>query len=308
MQRRRSPYVPATPPYTHCKNCGYELHGQFCSVCGQHAFVANQPLRDSIVSYLETNYSFDHKLGHTLRHLLFRPGFLAREFMKGRVARHVHPFKLYFFSSILLFGVMIPINLSLDPKHTADRSKPVIASGDDYKKAGGIIVINPQDSAKVAEQKAKSGGAVAKKDSSDFERRVIRSLSNTTQEELLQRFIRYLSFSVLFLMPVFALLLMLVYRRKERYYLGHLILSIHQHVVLFLAISISLLWEMLISKSYTIGGWISLAMIVYLVLSLSRFYSERIAKSVMKAFILMFMYLIICSVVVVGVTFLVLVS
>jgi len=69
-----------------------------------------------------------------------------------------------------------------------------------------------------------------------------------------------------------------------------------------------LIWEMLISKSYTIGGWISLAMIVYLVLSLSRFYSERIAKSVMKAFILMFMYLIICSVVVVGVTFLVLVS
>lgn len=302
-RRQRSRYIKKEPPYPHCKNCGHELHGQFCSVCGQHAFVTNQPLKDSFFSYLDTNYAFDRQLGHTLRDLFFKPGYLAREYMHGHIARHVHPFKLYFFASILLFGVMVPITQNYGSKEQLSDNKPLIDTMKVSK--GGVHLGNDTEQHK--EEPAIIFGSNSDSTSSSFDKKVEKKLTGMTQKELFQKFLSYLSISVLFLMPLFALLLMMLYRNRERYYIGHLILSIHQHSVLFFAISLSLIWKLLVSSKYTIGGWLSWAMLIYFVLSIAHFYNEKIFKSVLKAILLLFLYLIVCSIaiiIVVALTFL----
>lgn len=324
IKRHQKRYTKLEPPYTHCKNCGHELHGQYCSVCGQHAFVASRPFKDSIFSYLDSNYALDKQLGHTLRDLLLRPGYLAREYMNGRIARHVHPFKLYFFASILLFGIMIPLTQNFSKEKKTINNKPLVDPSQagkhnpNHQKAIGATDttnIAPKDSLRIREEVGpadEEGQNDAFKISlgddksmSKLERQAKKNLTGVSREELLQKFLRYLSFSVLFLMPVFALLLMLVYRGKERYYIGHLVLSVHQHVVLYIAISLSLAWQQLISTKHPIGTLIFWATIIYFVLSLAYFYREKIVKSVLKAFLLLFMYLIICSIAIIAVVILV---
>lgn len=301
------------PPYKHCKNCGHELHGQYCSVCGQFAMVANRPLFDSIRYYLEHHYGLDRKLGTSLRHLFLKPGFLAREYMEGRIERHVHPFKLYLFASIFLFGVMIPLTQSSSKEGKASDNKPLV----DTTKVDAPKVALPTDTANAHQKveppvyKKEPNGVFINKGSdstmSRWERQAKKNLTGVSRKEILQKFLHYLSFSVIFLMPVFALLLMIIYRGRERYYLGHLILSVHQHVVLFFAISLSLIWEKLISANHPIGIWLFWATFIYFVLSLARFYREKIIKSLMKAFLLLFLYLIICSIAIVAVVVLVIV-
>jgi hypothetical protein len=244
------------PPYKHCKNCGHELHGQYCSVCGQFAMVANRPLFDSIRYYLEHHYGLDRKLGTSLRHLFLKPGFLAREYMEGRIERHVHPFKLYLFASIFLFGVMIPLTQSSSKEGKASDNKPLI---DTTKKVDAPQAALLPDTARVQQRNEPNVVFIDKGSDSTMsrlERQAKKNLTGVSRKEIFQKFLHYLSFSVIFLMPVFALLLMIIYRSRERYYLGHLILSVHQHVVLFFAISLSLIWEKMISANHPIGIWL----------------------------------------------------
>lgn len=337
VKRRQSQKANAKPPYTHCKNCGEELHGMYCSKCGQYATEANRPFMESVKLYLEHHYGLDHKLGSTLRYLFLKPGFLAREYMEGHIERHVHPFKLYFFSSILLFGVALSSHSSSDKKEIEKENKPII----DTTSTGAFKVnadssINLRESAlpkvKVSHtinqeikrtgeriKKISAKDSAQKKSSGDFtfninddgkidssSQRVMKNLTGVSQKELIGRFLHYLSISVLFLMPVFALLLLMVYRRKERYYTGHLVLSVHLHVMLFLSISLSLFWSRFISEQYPIGSWMLLAMMAYIVLSLSNFYKERFVKSLLKSISVLFAYFIVCTFAVVGVVLLVL--
>ena len=45
----------------------------------------------------------DSRLWRTLRALLFRPGYLSQQFLAGRRARYLSPFRLYFVLSVLFF-------------------------------------------------------------------------------------------------------------------------------------------------------------------------------------------------------------
>lgn len=317
---KSKPQQSSLPPYSHCKNCGFELHGHYCSVCGQKAFVTNQAFKQSVMTYLDTNYAFDSKLGHTLRDIIIRPGYLAREFMNGRIARHVHPFKLYFFASILLFGVMTPLSWSINKNSDIVNDKPILdttqkslekikvnvadgeVKGDTAIKIGAGTLTIKADSVKATSDRQEAtiqldSTAIREiksyKPKSDFEKKLLENLTSVSKKELTQKAVSYSSFAVLFLMPIFALLLMLIYRKKEHYYIGHLILSVHLHVVLFLALSLSLVWGMILPNSVSPNFWIFLAMMVYLTLSIAKFYEETIAKALLKGLLLLSMYSII---------------
>ena len=299
-RRRKHRYLPVKPPYTHCKNCGNVLHSQYCSVCGQFAHLDNRPFGESLAFYLEHHYGLDHKLGSTLYNLFFRPGFLTKEYMAGRIARHVHPFKLYFFASILLFGVAINFTpLSKENMKHGNEMAIKESSPTDSAKATPIAT-------KTTKQKEVDTKAVAKEDddeSSSFDDMLDRlsdkNLKGKTNGEVAEMFVHNLSISVLLLMPIFALLLKLFYIRRKQYYMSHLIHSIHLHSVLFILLSIGMIWDSQVNQ-HRITGWMMLLFLVYMVLSLSRLYGQGIRKSTVKALIMLFIYSIICLVAVVG--------
>lgn len=316
-RKRKHRYVPVTPPYSHCKNCGHELTGMYCSVCGQYAHMENRPFGESLMLYLEHHYALDHKLGSSLFNLFFKPGMLAKEYMKGRIESHVHPFKLYFFSSLLLFGLVIGLSKSEMISHEGE--KPIMDTTSNP--TNRMLVNRLTDSLKTHKKDLTKSQVVAIRNSIDsleeninevdvgmgdgsvsFEKKVESALTKMSKNELYEKFFHYLSLSILVLMPIFALLLLLFYRKKQKYYTAHVVHSIHIHVTLFLLVSLSILWDHFFPNVFSIGGWLMLAWLIYFVLSLSRFYGEKKRKSVLKGGFILFIYFFIAIFAVVGVS------
>jgi hypothetical protein len=86
-----------------CLNCGTALTGQYCGNCGQRA-------RSRLISIWElTQEAFgdllelDSRVWRTLIPLIVRPGKLTRDYLEGRRARFMPPFRTYLVLSIFFF-------------------------------------------------------------------------------------------------------------------------------------------------------------------------------------------------------------
>jgi hypothetical protein len=86
-----------------CLNCGHVLHGQYCGICGQRSSSRLISLWGLIAEGLGDLLDMDSRLWRTLRALLFRPGFLTAEYLEGRRARFMPPFRMYLAFSLLFF-------------------------------------------------------------------------------------------------------------------------------------------------------------------------------------------------------------
>jgi hypothetical protein len=89
-----------------CKNCGADITGRYCASCGQHSDVSIPSLHKLFVEALGDLYNFDSRLWRSLGLLLFKPGRLTREYLEGRRARYVPPFRLYVVLSLTFFFVL----------------------------------------------------------------------------------------------------------------------------------------------------------------------------------------------------------
>ncbi len=90
---------------THCLNCGAELTGPYCSMCGQHAHV-HRTLTAFFHDLLHGVLHFEGKVWHTLPLLVWRPGELTRRYIDGQRARFVSPIALFLFFVFLTFAVV----------------------------------------------------------------------------------------------------------------------------------------------------------------------------------------------------------
>ncbi|MEY2496848.1 MAG: hypothetical protein QOD12_404 [Verrucomicrobiota bacterium] len=101
-----------SPPLTHCENCGAELHGHYCSKCGQAAVDYHRSFRHVIVDVLDSFLNWDSKFVRSIGLLLWRPGWLTNQFLEGRRVRFVHPLRLYLLVSIVFFlcARLIPVS------------------------------------------------------------------------------------------------------------------------------------------------------------------------------------------------------
>jgi hypothetical protein len=88
-----------------CLNCGTRLRGQYCGTCGQRSrsrlISIWQLLKEAFGDLLE----LDSRLWRTLLPLLIRPGRLTRDYLEGRRARYMPPFRTYLVLSVIFFVV-----------------------------------------------------------------------------------------------------------------------------------------------------------------------------------------------------------
>ena len=94
-------------PYTHCLNCGAELQGKYCHVCGQEATSKTPSVGAFLVEYANHAFIWDSNFLKTLWNLISRPGYLTKEFIAGRFASHEHPLKLNMFLLFVLITLFV---------------------------------------------------------------------------------------------------------------------------------------------------------------------------------------------------------
>ena len=123
-----------------------------------------------------------------------------------------------------------------------------------------------------------------------------------SHEQVTPSALEYMSWAFFMLLPVFALVLKLVYIRRNQNYMRHLIFSIHIHSFLFIVFILTTLIYMWFDrvlnwfsmqfegsiKSFTAIVVISIP--VYIIIALKRFYGQTTGKVILKFFIVSILY------------------
>ena len=264
-----------------CPNCGENLTGNFCANCGQKAKNLNVRFKELISEVVGDIFTFDSRFFRTLIPLITKPGFLTVEYNLGRRSRYVTPFKLYIFISFILFFMLNTIDVKI-VKFTKGLPKTTELSSP----AADSLKTKPSKPA------ADSLGTVK-----NLQRQFFRKLAQ--QEDSIKQIntavVKRLPQLMFFLMPVFALLLKLFYRRSKRLYLSHLIFAIHFHVFVFLVLIVRLLIYIITESQ--LSAVLLVFIPLYLFQGLKRAYTENFFMRSIKSFGLFLIYfsILLCS-------------
>ena len=79
--------------------------GRYCHVCGQENTVPREGFGGLVLHFFYDITHFDGKFFQSLKYLLFKPGFLSKEYVRGRRASYLHPVRMYVFTSAIFFLV-----------------------------------------------------------------------------------------------------------------------------------------------------------------------------------------------------------
>ena len=96
-----------------CLNCGTIVRGKYCHVCGQENVIPKESFWGMVTHFFNDITHFDGKFFITLKDLLFRPGYLSAEYIKGRRMSYLNPVRMYVFTSAVFFLIFFSMN---DPK------------------------------------------------------------------------------------------------------------------------------------------------------------------------------------------------
>ena len=103
-----------------CANCGAPLTGEYCASCGQRHEPHVHTISHFAAEAFESLTHADSRVWRTLGYLLSRPGLLTREFLDGRRASYLPPFRLYIVISLVFFLVGMPDHVSVKPQQPGD--------------------------------------------------------------------------------------------------------------------------------------------------------------------------------------------
>ena len=131
------------------------------------------------------------------------------------------------------------------------------------------------------------------KSEDEGERRTLMTLIDICRspDQLVSKILKYLSWAFFLLLPVFALLLKLLYARRKINYIRHLVFSVHLHSFMFLLYTIIVIINMVFAGEWTLYLlWALLLLPVYLVIAMKNFYQQKWSKVLLKGFIISVVY------------------
>ena len=118
-------------------------------------------------------------------------------------------------------------------------------------------------------------------------------------ESAMARILKYISYAFFILLPIFALLLKLIYIRRRHNYMRHLVFSIHIHSFIFLVMTAIVGMYMIFEGNInTIAAILFLSVPLYIIIALKKFYGQSLAKVFVKFIMLSITYYMIFFVVI----------
>jgi hypothetical protein len=212
-------------PRAECRNCGAPLQGPYCHRCGQEARSSQITVRDFLVQGVEELFSVDGKFLRSMRVLLFSPGRLTREFIDGKRARYVSPLRLFLTGSVVLFAVS---GLFAEAGPLAHKSEPT-----------GSQLSAPRPAAPTAAAREVNAPEKNRRPRPGWVVKFQRWRRGESAEQPVWDTLFRWGPSIIFaLVPIFAALMMVAYRRAQPYFAVHLAFAFHLHAFALFLLSL----------------------------------------------------------------------
>ena len=317
-----------------CLNCDTPVFGRFCHICGQQNIEPKETVWHLVTHFFNDITHFDGKFFTSLKHLILKPGFLSKEYMLGKRASYLNPIRMYIFTSALFFLIFFSLfkidekslnsNISFGGKtldeiaimdsttlseftKKKNKGKPLSLKEIQLRKDSGFMQIGPGNYRTKKEYDSVLKNGIKKHNW--LERQLVyknielkekySSNPNSFVPDFLQKFLHSLPQMLFVLLPLFAMILKLVYiRKKEFYYVDHIIFTIHFYIFTFLAMLV--IFGIGKLKDQLEWAWLSylsaifiISIFFYFYKALRNFYKQRRAKTVIKYFILLTLFLMI---------------
>ena len=211
-----------------CLNCGTNIQLSYCPECGQPEIDSDPTFREFLHELAEEFLHWDGKLLSTFRLLVTKPGALTTEYLAGRRVRYISPLRVYLTCSLLFFfvGAVVPQPLRL-----------VTQKGSQVSTRLGIVTITEPDSART----------IAALDSMAQHRKFASRVWGTHFGAAMRQRGRVtadmaaaIPKTMFVLVPLFAALVMVVFRRMRRRFPQHLAFALHVHAYMFLVLTLML--------------------------------------------------------------------
>lgn len=269
-----------------CKNCSTEFNGKFCPNCGQSIYEFDRPLSFLIVDLLGNMFAFDTRFWRSFSDLTIKPGKFTAEFLKGHRARYAPPFRIYIFISLLMFILLsqfIQSNFKVDEEAI---SKLKLKERKDIGLEGGEVDIESLESDSTEVNLSINLGG------EDDEVKLLEGLKTIVKNPgiYINSFLRVFSWSMFFLMPVYAFFLWLLFRKKRKYYFSHLIYSLNQHSMIFLIIILVLGIKLLFPGGYTWENYLFLYIPIYMFIGSKRLYRYSFLSTFFRFLTALYLY------------------
>lgn len=85
-----------SPAHCTCKNCGKSFHGNHCPHCGQRRNTPRFTLRNAFQNIMSGFFNIDNGFSRNLTELLYRPGYMIRDYLRGKRVHYYKPFQTLF--------------------------------------------------------------------------------------------------------------------------------------------------------------------------------------------------------------------
>ncbi|KQU81605.1 MULTISPECIES: DUF3667 domain-containing protein [unclassified Rhizobacter] len=224
-----------------CRNCGTTAPLSFCAACGQETALHPPTLGEFVHEFVGHYIALEGALWRTLHRLLLRPGRLTTEYLAGRRRRYVLPLRIFLTASFIFF-LTLKLLPAIEPSVVVDTAARPGATADDIRGAAASAPASRVKAPMVVAFEVSDCDAPGEPACNGIER----FLSNIGQRfngdprgfigQLRTRLLGAAPYAVFLMLPVFAGIVALAYRRRHMTYGTHVVFSLHLHAFWFLAL------------------------------------------------------------------------
>ena len=297
-----------------CQNCGAALAGRYCAECGQKDREVRRPFLTISKELFQAAFELDGRAYRSLYFLLTRPGFLSAEFVSGRQASYTPPLRLFLVLSIILFALVSFGNIASDINQ--DDSGLVLDGEEEISREERIEQLREglaedEEIQLVRQVFSELDLPFLSQDANarlglfldaQIEVNSVRLMEDPSG--FLLGSLDYITVFLLLMMPFLALIQYVLYVFSGRFFIEHFILTLHNHSFVILALLLLLPLGILADMGAAITAPVAegasillmLWMVIYLYLSLKRFFGQSHAMTLFKFMLATFSYGIVLSI------------
>jgi hypothetical protein len=239
-----------------------------------------------LLEALDDQFSINSALPRTLGALIARPGHLTREYMSGRIARYIPPFRLYLVTSVLFFLALslLPdlrnpnvdlgttVNIGGDSVARPDAPPPPVREGGVRGVRADVArpPVPPPAPGNWLGGRVDTGNALVDSIANERLDHFRRMEPREAVRQVISGFLGRVPQMMFLLLPIFAAMLMALYAGSKRFYVEHFVFALHVHAsafVIFMAM-------IAVARMPAVGSALFCWLLLYVFLAMKKVYRQ----------------------------------